>query len=166
VRVLGIDPGLAATGYGLVDEAETGYRWVSSGCIRTGPDLPQTRRLEQIFNAILELIRQYRPRSLALEKLFFSRNVRTALQVGEARGIVILAAARSGLELHEYTPLQVKQAVVGYGGAEKGQVQKMIALLLHLPESPAVDDEADALAVAICHLQHRRFAEAVKGRGV
>lgn len=165
MRVLGIDPGLAATGYGLVEEAETGYRWVSSGCIYTGPDLPQTRRLELIFDDTLNVIRQYSPRVLALEKLFFSRNVRTAMQVGEARGIVILAAAKSGLELFEYTPLQVKQAVAGYGSAAKGQVQKMVAMLLRLQESPAVDDEADALAVAICHLQSRRFYEAVNGRG-
>jgi crossover junction endodeoxyribonuclease RuvC len=165
VRVLGIDPGLAITGYGLVDEAGADYRWVASGCIRTGAEVPPALRLAQIFDRTMELIGLYRPRVLALEKLFFSRNVRTALQVGEARGIVILAAARSSLELFEYTPLQVKQAVAGYGRAEKDQVQTMIRLLLCLQASPAVDDEADALAVAICHLQHRRWVDAVKGGG-
>jgi len=120
------------------------------------------RRLELIYDQIMELIRLYRPDALSLEQLFFSKNTRTALQVGEARGIVILASAKSGLELHQYTPLQVKQAVAGYGRAAKEQVQRMVQILLKLEELPAVDDEADALAVALCHLQHRRWQEAVK----
>jgi crossover junction endodeoxyribonuclease RuvC len=98
-----------------------------------------------------------------VEKIFFSKNVRTAFQVGEARGVVLLAAARAGILLFEYTPLQVKQAVAGYGRAEKAQVQKMVQMLLKLQQQPAIDDEADAMAVALCHLQNRRFQEAVRG---
>ena len=165
MRVLGIDPGLAITGFGVLEEQGGDYRRVASGCIRTGQELPVPLRLERIFEQVLELGHVYQPRALALEKLFFCRNIRTALQVGEARGTIILAAARARLDLFEYTPLQVKQAVAGYGKAEKGQVQKMVRLLLHLSQAPAVDDEADALAVALCHLQHRRWQEAVKGGG-
>lgn len=165
MRVLGIDPGVAITGYGLVDEAKNEYRYVASGCIRTAPEEPAARRLEIIFTETTALIGHYRPQALALEKLYFSRNVRTAMQVGEARGIVILAATRNSLDLFEYTPLQVKQAVAGYGKAEKAQVQKMIRLLLRLPQAPAADDEADALAVALCYLQHRRWEETVHKGG-
>jgi len=120
-------------------------------------------RLAEIYNRVSELIAQYRPQFMAVEKLFFCKNVRTALQVGEARGTIILAAAKNELAVFEYTPLQVKQAVAGYGRADKSQVQHMVQLLLRLPQRPAVDDEADALAVAICHLQHRRYRETVEG---
>ncbi|HOB86469.1 MAG TPA: crossover junction endodeoxyribonuclease RuvC [Bacillota bacterium] len=162
MRVLGIDPGVALTGYGVLEEQGGDYLRLASGCIRTAEKLPMPRRLELIYDQIMELIRLYRPDALSLEQLFFSKNTRTALQVGEARGIVILASAKSGLELHQYTPLQVKQAVAGYGRAAKEQVQRMVQILLKLEELPAVDDEADALAVALCHLQHRRWQEAVK----
>jgi crossover junction endodeoxyribonuclease RuvC len=163
MRILGIDPGVAITGYGVVDEQEGIFLRVASGCIRTKQELPTAVRLEQIHNRVMELVRIYAPQAVALEKLFFNKNTRTALQVGEARGIVILATAMSKVEIFEYTPLQVKQAVAGYGKAEKGQVQRMVQMLLQLQQRPPVDDEADALAVALCHLQHRRWHEAVKG---
>lgn len=161
--ILGIDPGLALTGYGLVEERDGGFNRVASGFIRTAGDTAPALRLAEIFNRVEELIAHYRPRAMAVEKLFFCKNVRTALQVGEARGTIILAAAKSNLALFEYTPLQVKQAVAGYGRADKLQVQHMVQLLLRLPECPAVDDEADALAVALCHLQHRHYHKAVEG---
>ena len=164
--IMGVDPGLAITGYAFVAEQGGKFTRIGSGCIRTGKDSPSTSRLEHIYEQVLALAAAYRPEAMALEKLFFSKNTRTALQVGEARGTVILAAARSRLELFEYTPLQVKQAVAGYGKADKSQVQKMVQLLLHLEKIPAVDDEADALAIALCHLQHRRFQETVKGAGL
>lgn len=163
MRIIGIDPGVAITGYGVIEEREEGYRCIASGCIRTAADLPSAIRLLAIYDQIGRLIEQYRPQALVVEKLFFSKNVRTAFQVGEARGVIILAAASAGLLLFEYTPLQVKQAVAGYGKAEKTQVQKMVQLLLKLQQPPPVDDEADAMAVALCHLQNRRFNEAVKG---
>lgn len=161
--ILGIDPGLALTGYGVVEEKENEFYRLASGCIRTARDTPGPLRLAEIYDRVSELIVQYGPHSMAVEKLFFCKNVSTALQVGEARGTIILAAAKSDLAFFEYTPLQVKQAVAGYGRADKSQVQHMVHLLLRLPKRPAVDDEADALAVALCHLQHRRYYEALKG---
>lgn len=163
MRILGIDPGVALTGFGIVEEYGSDFKYIASGCIRTDKDLHSTLRLMAIHDRVLELVTAHEPQAMSVEKIFFSKNVRTAFQVGEARGVVIIAAARCGIELFEYTPLQVKQAVAGYGKAEKAQVQKMVQLLLKLPSQPAVDDEADALAVALCHLQNRRWQEAVKG---
>jgi crossover junction endodeoxyribonuclease RuvC len=163
MQIIGIDPGVAITGYALIEEDRTIYRCINSGCIRTSSDLPPAIRLAAIYERVTELLKDYKPEALVIEKIFFSKNVRTAFQVGEARGVIILAAARSGLTIHEYTPLQVKQAVAGYGKAEKAQVQKMVQLLLKLPQQPAVDDEADAMAVALCYLQSRRFQEATRG---
>jgi crossover junction endodeoxyribonuclease RuvC len=148
-----------------VDEQGSVFKHVASGCILTGQELPAEARLELIFNQLNELLRVYCPRTIALEKIFFNKNIRTALQVGEARGVVILAAALSRVDLFEYTPLQVKQAVTGFGKAEKRQVKQMVQLLLELKQKLTVDDEADALAVALCHLQHRRWNEAIKGGG-
>lgn len=163
MRIIGIDPGVAITGYAVVEESGDKYICLSSGCIETASEKPTSLRLQEIHNRILELVDRYNPRALAIEKIFFSKNVRTAFQVGEARGVVILVAAMRSLELFEYTPLQVKQAVAGYGNAEKSQVQKMVKLLLGLDEQPAFDDEADAIAVALCHLHGRRYREALKG---
>ncbi len=163
MRILGIDPGVAITGYSILEENGADYCCIASGCIRTASDSEPELRLLTIYDRITELVDEYSPQALVVEKIFFSKNVRTAFQVGEARGVVLLAAARAGILLFEYTPLQVKQAVAGYGKAEKAQVQKMVQLLLKLQRQPAVDDEADAMAVALCHLQNRRFQEAVRG---
>lgn len=165
MRIIGIDPGIAITGYALVEESGSDFRCIASGCIRTGKDLPSETRLRMIHEQLLDLISEYKPNALAVEKIFFSKNVRTAFQVGEARGVIILTAALKDLQLFEYTPLQVKQAVAGYGKAEKVQVQKMVQMLLKLSSIPKVDDEADAMAVALCHMQSRRWQEAVKGGG-
>lgn len=165
MRIIGIDPGVAITGYGLVEETAGDFTRVISGCILTDKELPTAERLRAIHEQVLKLIVDYSPQALAIEKIFFSKNVRTAFQVGEARGVIILAAAQHHIELYEYTPLQVKQAVAGYGKAEKAQVQKMVQLLLRLEQQPSVDDEADALAIALCHMQNRRFQEIIaKGR--
>ena len=161
--ILGIDPGLAITGYGFVEEKGNRFHRLASGVIRTSKQTPGPMRLAKIYDRVVELIREYRPHCLAVEKLFFCKNVRTALQVGEARGTVVLAAAKSKLDLYEYTPLQVKQAVAGYGGADKQQVQHMVELLLRLTEKVSIDDESDALAIALCHLQHHCYAAAIKG---
>ena len=163
MRVIGIDPGVAITGYGIIDENGSEYNYLDSGCVRTPKDLNSASRLKDIHDFIFDLVSNYGPQALAVEKLFFSKNVRTAFQVGEARGVIILVAARCNVELFEYTPLQIKQAVAGYGKAEKKQVQKMVQMLLKLSHNLQVDDEADALAVALCHLQNRRYHEAVKG---
>lgn len=164
--MLGIDPGVALTGYGVVEERGGDCRRVASGYIQTAGGEEPCRRLEQIYTGVLELKERYAPAAIAVEKLFFARNARTALQVGEARGVVLLAAVKGGLDLYEYTPLQVKQAVTGYGRAGKEQVRQMVGRLLRLVEIPALDDETDALAVALCHLQHRCWQEAVSRGGV
>ena len=155
--VIGIDPGTATTGYGLVRENEDGSLVVVDfGAILTPPDLSMAQRLLELYRRLSEILLLHRPHSGAVEKLFFQRNVRTAISVGQGRGVVLLALAEAGLEVGEYTPLEVKQAVVGYGGADKNQVQQMVCALLGLSDLPRPDDAADALAVAICHLHSAR----------
>ncbi len=163
MRILGIDPGVAITGYAVIEVNNGVFNCLQSGCIRTGKDEQPALRLKAIYDQVLNLIKEYKPQGVAVEKIFFSKNVRTAFQVGEARGVIMLVAANQNISLFEYTPLQVKQAVAGYGKAEKQQVQKMVRMLLKLNKEPAVDDEADAMAVALCHLQCCRWHEAVKG---
>ena len=155
--VLGIDPGTAITGYGLVHENDEGLALVECGVITTPADQPLPQRLQTIYRGLAAIIGQHRPDQVAVEELFFSRNVRTALSVGQARGVVLLAAAEAGLPLHEYKPLEVKQTVAGYGGADKRQVQEMVRLLLRLEEIPEPDDAADAVAVAVCHIHSARM---------
>jgi len=152
--VLGIDPGTAITGYGLVRQSERGdpLEAIAYGAITTPPDWPMPTRLQKIYRELTALIREHRPTDGAVEQLFFSRNVKTALAVGQARGVALLALADGGVAIHEYTPLEVKQSVVGYGRAEKAQVQELVKLLLGLEAVPQPDDAADALAIAICHL--------------
>lgn len=155
--VLGIDPGTAITGYGLVREAAAGPVLVAYGVIRTPAGAPMPERLRSIYQGLQELIALYAPDTAAVEKLFFQKNVSTAMTVGQARGVVLLALAQAGVTVGEYTPRDVKQAVAGYGGAAKPQIQKMVRALLHLTEIPQPDDAADALAVAICHLHSMRL---------
>lgn len=156
--VVGIDPGTATTGYGFVRETDQGdLAVVDFGVILTqAGELPEIRLL-QLHKRLNELILLHQPDSGAVEKLFFQRNVTTAIAVGQARGVVLLSLAESAIPVAEYTPLEVKQAVVGYGGADKNQVQQMVKALLQLSEIPHPDDAADALAIAICHLHSRRF---------
>ena len=151
--VLGVDPGLAATGYGVVDESDEGeLNLVSYGVIKTASDLSIPERLRIIYKDLTDLTLLHKPDSSAVEKLFFQRNIRTAMSVGQARGVAILALANLNLGVYEYTPLEIKQAVTGYGNAEKNQVQMMVKTLLNLRQHPKPDDAADALAVAICHI--------------
>lgn len=157
VLVLGLDPGTAITGYGLVQEEGDALRAVAFGVIRTEPDVPLPQRLASLYAQLSELVHTYQPDAAAVEELFFSRNVRTAMAVGQARGVVLLALAQANIPLDEYTPRQVKQAVAGYGSAAKDQVQEMVRLLLNLPDVPQPDDAADALAIAICHLHAMRM---------
>lgn len=154
--ILGIDPGTAITGYGVLSQDGNYLRRIAFGAIRTKADQPIASRLLQIYQQLQQLIQEYHPEAVAVEELFFNKNVRTALAVGQARGVVLLAAAAANVTIAEYTPLQVKQAVVGYGRAEKIQVQEMVRVLLCLPEIPKPDDAADALAIAICHAHSRK----------
>ena len=155
--ILGIDPGTAITGYGVVSHEGNHLKRITFGAVRTGPELPMPVRLSRIYKEVSTIITEYRPEVVAVEELFFNKNVRTALAVGQARGVILLAAETAGLSIVEYTPLQVKQAVVGYGRAEKLQVQEMVRMLLCLTEIPKPDDAADALAIAICHAHSRKL---------
>jgi crossover junction endodeoxyribonuclease RuvC len=156
--VIGIDPGTAITGYGLVRENQDGSLVsVDFGAILTPADLPMPERLLALYRGLKDILFLHRPESGAVEKLFFQRNVRTALSVGQARGVALLALAEANLSPGEYNPLEIKQAVAGYGGADKSQVQQMVRALLGLAEIPKPDDAADALAVAICHLHSVRY---------
>ena len=155
---IGIDPGTAITGYGLVREEQDGsLSVVDYGVIQTSADEKMPERLVQLYHKLKVIIDLHSPQSGAVEKLFFARNVRTALTVGQARGIALLALAESGVTIAEYSPNEVKQAVAGFGGADKKQVQKMVQALLDLEQIPQPDDAADALAVAICHLHSARM---------
>jgi crossover junction endodeoxyribonuclease RuvC len=157
VIILGVDPGTAITGYGIIASDGDALKMVAYGAITTPADWQLPRRLQRIYTELATLIAQHQPTDAVVEKLFFSKNVRTALSVGQARGVALLVAAQAGLALHEYTPLQIKQAVVGYGRAEKMQVQRMVKMLLQLDFVPQPDDAADALAIAICHAHSARF---------
>jgi crossover junction endodeoxyribonuclease RuvC len=162
MRVLGIDPGTAITGYGVVEEMQGDVRSLAFGVIRTPASQSLPVRLQSIYREVRDLATKWEPSTAAVEELFFSSNVRTAMSVGQARGVTLLALADAGLEVAEYTPLVIKQAVTGYGRAGKMQMQEMVRLLLGLEEVPRPDDAADALAVAICHLHSARLTALAK----
>jgi len=161
LRVLGIDPGTAITGYGIVEGENDDLAVLTYGVITTPANQPLPQRLQQIYRQLRALIVRWQPDSAAVEELFFSKNARTALAVGHARGVALLALTDAGLPIQEYKPAEVKQAVAGYGGAPKEQVQSMVQLLLGLAEVPRPDDAADALAVAICHFHSARWYQSV-----
>ncbi len=156
--ILGIDPGTATTGYGLITEDEAGEaRLIRYGAITTQPGVPMPERLLTIYQEMSGLIRDFAPDAVAVEALFFGRNVTTALTVGQARGVLLLAAAQAGLPIYEYKPAEVKQALAGYGNADKRQMQEMVRIMLGLDVIPRPDDAADAVAIAICHLHSQRL---------
>ncbi len=159
---LGIDPGIATTGYGLIRLLDDGgLQAVTFGVLVTPPNLPVQERLLLLYGDLKELLSEHHPHTCAVEKLFFQRNVSTAIAVGEARGVVMLAMAEARVPVAEYTPNEVKQAVAGYGSAQKRQVQEMVRALLGLPDIPRPDDAADALAIAITHLNTTHYQDAV-----
>jgi crossover junction endodeoxyribonuclease RuvC len=160
---MGIDPGIAIVGFGIIEKTGNRLKAVQYGAIQTEAGLPTGERLKQIYDACRQLIGRFQPSAVAIEKLYFNRNVTTAFTVGQARGVILLASVQAGLDVYEYTPLQIKQAVVGYGQAEKRQIQEMVKMLLNLPEKPKPDDTADALGAAITHAHMARFAEIREG---
>ena len=164
--VLGIDPGTAITGYGLVKGEDDELTLVAYGAITTSSDWPLPERLQRIYRELTALIEDRQPTAVAVEELFFSKNVRTALSVGQARGVALLTAANAGLPIHEYTPLQVKQAIAGYGRATKDQVQQMVRMLLALDSVPQPDDAADAIAVAICHIHSAKLTAILREEAI
>lgn len=151
MRIIGIDPGTAITGYGVIEKANGNFEFVAAGVIRTLKTETLEKRLKTIYEEINQLIDEYRPQGMAVELLYFANNVTTAMSVSHARGVVLLTAANHKLPVAEYTPLQVKQAITGYGKADKKQIQAMVQKLLKLNSLPKPDDAADALAIAICH---------------
>ncbi|MDL1896704.1 crossover junction endodeoxyribonuclease RuvC [Anaerolineae bacterium CFX7] len=158
---LGIDPGTALCGYGIVRASGDEYALVACGAIATPAKTPLEQRLLTIYEELTALIKKFRPDTAAVEKLFFSRNTTTALSVGHARGVALLVLAQAKIPLAEYTPNEIKQAVSGYGGADKYQMQQMVRMLLQLDHAPKPDDAADAVAIAICHLQSARLRELI-----
>ena len=168
MRVLGIDPGYAIVGWGVVEYAGNRFAPIAYGAVCTDKDTPFEQRLIEIYDGIKDICTRYQPEALSIEKLYYQHNQTTVIGVAEARGVILLAAAQCGVPIYEYTPMQVKQAVTGYGKAVKKQVQEMTRILLHLPAVPKPDDTADALAMAItfCHTngnQLNRFTRRVAG---
>jgi crossover junction endodeoxyribonuclease RuvC len=161
MKVLGIDPGTAITGWGLVSREGDALTLLDYGTISTSPDTALPQRLQNIYRELGHIASHHQPDAAAVEKLFFNKNARTAMAVGQARGVALLAMADAGLPLHEYTPLEVKQSVSGYGRASKEQIQKLVQMLLGLDFIPQPDDAADAIAVAICHIHSSRLQSAL-----
>ena len=165
MRVLGIDPGIKTTGYGVVERGGSRHRLVALGAIRTSPSLAHADRLAALHRDVVELVAEHDPEVMAIERLFFNSNVRTAMAVGQASGVALAAAARAGLEVFTYTPPEVKQSVAGVGNAPKAQVQAMVAAILGLEEPPTPPDAADACALAICHINRSGLARALEAAG-
>lgn len=159
MRVLGIDPGTLISGYGIVEEEDNRLFYVASGGIKTNAKTSLPNRLRKIYEELLLIIEKYRPTHVAIENIFFAKNVQSALKLGQSKGVAILAAVQGGIPIFEYSPLEVKQSVVGHGSAEKRQVQDMVKELLRLQTLPHPSDIADALALAICHIHSFRMKE-------
>ena len=158
MRILGLDPGTGRTGYGVIDAVDGQLTAVTYGIITTPANTPMPQRLQTLYQDLTALIREYQPETAGVEELFFGRNTTTAITVGQARGVILLALANANLSVGEYSPPKIKDAVTGYGKADKAQMQLMVRNLLDLEETPRPDDAADGLAVAIAHYQYYRFA--------
>ena len=151
MRIIGIDPGFATIGYGVIDYTGNRFRVIEYGVMTTPAHTPFSERLESIFDQVTLLLEKHRPDAISMEELFFNTNITTGIQVAHARGVLVLGAKKKNIPIYEYTPLQVKQAITGYGRAEKRQVMEMTRSILGLPQIPRPDDAADALAIAVCH---------------
>lgn len=152
-KILGIDPGTTLIGWGVIDSAKGQVRPLKYGCISPGQKKDRAERLLHLYESLCDIIEKNKPDELAIEELFFFKNAKTVISVAEARGVAILAAKKAGLKIYEYTPLQVKQALTGYGRADKKQIQEMVKITCKLKDCPKPDDAADAMAIAICHAQ-------------
>ena len=159
MRILGIDPGFAITGYSVIDYVGNKFKLITAGAIETKAGLSFPVRLNKIYDDLTKIIEEYKPEAMAVEELFFNNNIKTGINVAQARGIVLVVGYKQGVPTFEYTPLQVKQAVVGYGRAEKKQVQKMVQSILKVEKVPKLDDITDSMAIAICHAHSCRFSE-------
>lgn len=162
--VLGIDPGLAIVGYGVINIEGNRLSYLTHGCVYTTPDMTMPDRLDKVYDGVCDLIAQFKPEAVSIEELFFAKNVKTAINVAHARGVILLACQKMGVPMVEFTPKQVKDAVAGYGSADKKQVQYMVRILLNLREIPKPDDAADGLALAItyAHVAHNSNSFKIK----
>lgn len=160
--IIGIDPGYAIVGVGVVEHIGNKFRTIDYGAITTPAGMPTTERLNKIFHEMVAYIEKYKPDAVAIEELFFNSNQKTAITVAQARGALLVAATSSGVPVYEYTPLQVKQSVTGYGRADKSQIQQMVKMMLGLSQIPKPDDAADALAIAICHAHSDKMNNILK----
>ncbi len=160
--IIGIDPGYAIVGVGVVEHIGNKFRTIDYGAITTPAGMPTTERLNKIFHEMVAYIEKYKPDAVAIEELFFNSNQKTAITVAQARGALLVAATSSGVPVYEYTPLQVKQSVTGYGRADKSQIQQMVKMMLGLTKIPKPDDAADALAIAICHAHSDKMNNILK----
>ena len=159
MRILGIDPGFAITGYSIIDYEGNKFKLITSGAILTEAHTDFSLRIEKIFKDLGQIIDKFKPEAMAIEELFFNNNAKTAINVAQARGAILIAAKLKNIKIYEYTPLQVKQAVVGYGKADKMQVQSMVKIILNEEKLPKLDDITDSMAIAICHAHSFKFAE-------
>ncbi|WP_067141566.1 crossover junction endodeoxyribonuclease RuvC [Oceanivirga salmonicida] len=157
MRILGIDPGTAIVGYSIIDIEKGQYNLIDYGCIYTDKDTPMPRRLEEIYDGLDTIIKLYKPMEMAIEDLYFFKNQKTVIKVSQARGVINLVARKNGLDIFDYTPLQVKMGVCSYGRATKKQIQEMIKIILKLDEIPTPDDAADAIAIAITHINSKNI---------
>ncbi len=159
MRILGIDPGFAITGYSVIEYIGNKFKLITSGAITTKAGVPFPIRLTTIYDELDAIIKKYQPEVMSVEELFFNQNITTAINVAQARGIVLVVGCKNGIPTYEYTPLQIKQAVVGYGRADKKQVQQMVKAILNVAQIPKLDDTTDSMAAAICHAHSSKFAE-------
>lgn len=159
MRILGIDPGFAITGYSVIDYIGNKFKLITSGSIQTKAGESFPTRLLKLNNDLEEIIQEYEPEAISVEELFFNNNAKTAINVAQARGVILVVGCRMGIPTYEYTPLQIKQAVVGYGRADKIQVQKMVKAILKVETLPKLDDTTDSMAAAICHAHSSKFAQ-------
>lgn len=160
--IIGIDPGYAITGFGVLEYEGNHFKLIESGSIQTKAGIPLPTRIAKIYDDMNDLIEKYKPDAIAIEELFFNRNTTTAIGVAQGRGAVLIAAAKTATPIYEYTPLQVKQGVTGYGRADKKQVQMMVKTVLGLEKVPKLDDTTDAIAIGICHAHSHRFAKPIQ----
>ncbi len=160
--ILGIDPGLAISGYGIINYSGNKFEVIDYGAVITESTEEFPKRLKKLFDCYMNIFEVYKPEAVAIEELFYNKNTKTAIAIAEARGIHLLAAENKNIPLYEYTPLQVKQGIVGYGRAEKKQIQEMVRVILKLDAVPKPDDVADGLALAICHAHSLKFAESFR----
>lgn len=159
MRILGIDPGFAITGYSIINYIGNKFTLIDSGAILTEAHTSFPLRLEKIYNELQEIIEKYKPDAMSIEELFFNNNAKTAINVAQARGVILVVAKINNLPIYEYTPLQIKQAVVGYGRANKTQIQHMVKMILNEENLPKLDDTTDSMAIAICHAHSYRFSQ-------